>query len=190
MFAWAIKAFTGSFFKGIFGGATKLVNSIWGNATQKHTEETQKYTKHVDYETSKALAQIDLAKTEFLTAGNSTFDRIINGYCRLPRPMMITWILVIMSVAFYDPSFYVAGVSALLATPPWIQTIFVGAWAYYFTFARELSKSRDTKKHLATMKAITEVAKHKTVDKTVNTSQNFAENGSRRRTRRKVKGGR
>jgi hypothetical protein len=98
-------------------------------------------------------AALDQFAAEFARAERSTFDTVIDGLNRLPRPMLAFATLLLLSSAMVDPVWFALRMEGLLLVPEplwWLLGVIV---SFYFG-ARHQAKSQDFQRSLTQMLAL------------------------------------
>lgn len=80
---------------------------------------------------------LEAAAEEYRHAGNSAFDRIVNGLNRLPRPLMALGTIGLFVYAMADPAGFSARMAGLAGVPEPLWWLLGAVVGFYFG-AREL----------------------------------------------------
>jgi len=118
-------------------GASRAVDAM-GDAVEGVSEVfVENATRRMELAAEARAAALEAASTEFQHAGNSLFDRFVNGVNRLPRPFLALGTLGLFVYAMADPEGFAARMRGLAEVPDPLWWLLGAIVSFYFG-AREL----------------------------------------------------
>jgi len=114
-----------------------VVGTIWGDQSAKDAQGS-----------SENMATYAQFAAEFQVQNRTWFDSLIDGFNRLPRPVIVAMVIIYFFLSFHDPLLFQQINIGLDTVPDNMWIIACSIVSFYFV-ARELSKSRDKKMALS-----------------------------------------
>ncbi|MEM7047235.1 MAG: 3TM-type holin [Pseudomonadota bacterium] len=87
------------------------------------------------------IATYDQFKAEFQNSGMTWFDRVVNGFNRLPRPVIVSLVILYFILSFVDPLLFQQINNGLDSVPDNMWIIAGGIISFYFV-VREINHKR------------------------------------------------
>tara|TARA_R110000787_G_scaffold19874_15_gene59177 strand:+ start:1610 stop:2176 length:567 start_codon:yes stop_codon:yes gene_type:complete len=122
---------------GVGKAVSGVVGTIWGDQSAKDAQRS-----------GENMATYAQFASEFQVQNRTWFDSLIDGFNRLPRPVIVAMVITYFYFSFSDPLTF-QQINEGLDTVPENMWIIAGSIVSFYFVARELSKSRDKKMALS-----------------------------------------
>jgi hypothetical protein len=132
------------------GGVAAVGGAVGGAVRDVAEVFTASATKQMELSAAAQQAALAEMGAEFATAGESWFDRAVNGLNRLPRPCLALGTVGLFAYAMVDPASFSTRMQGLNAVPEPLWWLLGAVVAFYFG-ARETHYFRASKMVAAPM---------------------------------------